>query len=79
MSITDSSHDGSGSVKFYCLKTKAVVIGDSWIKVQIPDTVIEHLNMTADPTRRRKASQDPTFNPQDNEYGEQFERLSCEW
>jgi hypothetical protein len=54
--------DGSGSVKFYCLKTGSVVVRDAWINVPIPDTVVEHLNAMANSSLKRLPRRDPTFN-----------------
>jgi hypothetical protein len=53
--------DGSGSVKFYCLKAKTIITRDSWVNVPIPDTVIEHLNHLSNPTRKKGPNRDPTF------------------
>jgi 3-polyprenyl-4-hydroxybenzoate decarboxylase len=65
--------NGTGGVKFYCIKTKAIIERDSWINVPIPDTVIEYLNNMANPTRKRKIIRDPTFDQEDNEEDEHLD------
>ena len=60
--------NGSGGVKFYCLKTKAIIERDSWINVPIPDTVIEYLNKMAEPGRKKKVNRDPTFHYEDEQH-----------
>lgn len=52
--------DGTGGVKFYCLKSKAIVIRDAWINVPIPDTVVDYLNRLAKP-EKNKCNIEPTF------------------
>ena len=50
-----------GSWKFYCLSTGRMRTHDQWTVLSMPVSVIDHLNVLADPLQQGCAGLDPTF------------------
>jgi hypothetical protein len=48
-------------VKFLHLKTARVITVDNWVKLPVPDTILEYLNSQAKKEKKKKVTRDPTF------------------